>query len=269
MLLKIKVSSTGLNDEIVLTNFPITIGRAPDNTLVLEDSWVSRHHAKIELEDDQLFLTDLGAANGVTLNNRLVKPRVPVVVKLNDLIGIGEYQLWLDDGGTEIPSALNHWVVSPQPMPGLVVTMGEQVFNYSFDAPIISIGRNPDNEIVLDHPMVSRRHGEIRLESGKYILYDVGSTNGFVFEGQPVTQQSLKEGDQFTIPGTNIRFEFRGHIGHLTADRPLRKELTLFRPKAAAAMALLNLEGLSYPIPRSSFTMPRSNAAARATVCAI
>ena len=87
MLLKIKVSSTGLNDEIVLTNFPITIGRAPDNTLVLEDSWVSRHHAKIELEDDQLFLTDLGAANGVTLNNRLVKPRVPVVVKLNDLIG--------------------------------------------------------------------------------------------------------------------------------------------------------------------------------------
>ena len=245
MLLRIQIPRTGLNDEIVLTNFPVTIGRAPDNTLVLEDSRVSRHHAKIELNDGKLILTGLGAANGVYLNDRIIAPRTPVVLEWKDRIGIGEFQLWFEPSATQqAPAVLAHWSVSLQPQPGLIVSMGGQVYRYPFDQSLITIGRNPDSTIILDHPMVSRQHGEIHLQSGKYVLFDIGSTNGFFFEGEPTTQHSLKEGDVLTIPGTDIRFEFHTHIGHVTADRPLRKDIVLFRPKAAAALGLLNLKGM-------------------------
>ena len=244
MLLKIQVPRTGLNDEIVLTSFPITIGRAPDNTLVLEDSWVSRHHLRIEQAAGKLALTDLGAANGVYLNGRLVQPRTPVTFTWSDRIGIGEFQFWFEPGGFQAPSTLDHWTVSLLPPPGLLVAMGDQIFRYPFEQPVISIGRTPDSTVIIDHPMVSRRHAEIHLESGKYVLYDVGSTNGISFQGERITQHSLIDGDLLNIPGTDIRIEFRAHIGYLTADRPLRKELTLFRPKAAAALGLLNLKGM-------------------------
>ncbi len=244
MLLKIQVPRTGLKDEIVLTSFPVTIGRAPDNTLVLDDSWVSRHHVKIDQVDEKLVLTGLGSANGVYLNDLLIQPRTPVTLEWQDRIGIGEFQLWVEPGPSQTPAAPAHWIVSLLPLPGLVVSMGGQVYRYPFDQPVITIGRNPDSSIILDHPMVSRQHAGIRLDSGVYILSDVGSTNGFIFEGQRVAQHPLKDGDQLFIPGTDIRIEFRAHIGHLTADRPLRKEIVLFRPQAAAALGLLNLKGM-------------------------
>jgi ABC-type multidrug transport system ATPase subunit/pSer/pThr/pTyr-binding forkhead associated (FHA) protein len=244
MLLKIQVPRTRLNDEIVLTNFPITIGRAPDNTLVLEDSGVSRHCVKIELDTGNLVLTELGSAHVVTVNNRPVQPRTPLVLNWQDRIGIDEFQLWFEPGGDQAPPAPAHWTISLQPIPGLVISMGGQVFRYPFDRPLITFGRNPDSNIILDHPMVSRHHAEIRLESGKYIIYDVGSTNGLIFEDERISQHTLKDGDQFTILGTDIFIEYRAHIGHLTADRPLRKEIILFRPQAAAALGLLNLKGM-------------------------
>ena len=192
MLLKIQVPQTGLLDEIVLTNFPLTFGRAPDNMLVLEDSRVSRHHGKIELDGEKLILTDLGAANGVVLNNRLIPPRAPVAVNWNDRIGIGEFQLWFEPSTAQASAALAHWTVSLQPQPGLVVSMGGQVYRYPFDQPFITLGRNPDNTIIIDHPMVSRQHGEIYLQSGKYVLFDVGSTNGFVLRASALPSIRLQ-----------------------------------------------------------------------------
>lgn len=47
-------------------NEPLTIGRAADNDVVLEDSTVSSHHLRISLTDNGHFLfEDLGSTNGV------------------------------------------------------------------------------------------------------------------------------------------------------------------------------------------------------------
>ena len=52
---------------------PLTIGRAPDNRLVLRDGRASRHHARIDGRRGSLVLTDLGSTNGSFVNDRLIE----------------------------------------------------------------------------------------------------------------------------------------------------------------------------------------------------
>jgi hypothetical protein len=52
---------------------PLTIGRAPDNGLVLFDGRVSRHHARLYGRRGALLLADLGSTNGSWVNDRRVE----------------------------------------------------------------------------------------------------------------------------------------------------------------------------------------------------
>ncbi len=52
-----------------LTDRPITIGRADDNTLVLKDERASRHHCVIEPHEEGFRIRDLKSRNGTTLND--------------------------------------------------------------------------------------------------------------------------------------------------------------------------------------------------------
>ncbi|HEX5015583.1 MAG TPA: FhaA domain-containing protein [Candidatus Limnocylindrales bacterium] len=52
---------------------PLTIGRAPDNGLVLFDGRVSRHHARLYGRRGALLLADLGSTNGSWVNDRKVE----------------------------------------------------------------------------------------------------------------------------------------------------------------------------------------------------
>jgi hypothetical protein len=51
---------------------PLTIGRAPDNGLVLRDSRASRHHARLYGRRGALLLADLSSTNGSWVNDRRV-----------------------------------------------------------------------------------------------------------------------------------------------------------------------------------------------------
>lgn len=48
----------------------LTIGRKKDNLLILTDSYVSSHHARIFLRDSSYNIEDLGSKNGVYVNNK-------------------------------------------------------------------------------------------------------------------------------------------------------------------------------------------------------
>jgi len=52
-------------------------------------------------------------------------------------------------------------------------------FELPFDVfPVINIGRSPENVICIPDPYVSRLHAKIHYEGGKFLIEDVGSTNG-------------------------------------------------------------------------------------------
>lgn len=74
--------------------------------------------------------------------------------------------------------------------------MGRPVRNYTFDKPVISIGRDPGSDVFVDNPGVSRDH--FRLEKtpgGEYQLVDLGSANGTFVNDQMVHTAVVKNND--------------------------------------------------------------------------
>jgi hypothetical protein len=63
----------------------------------------------------------------------------------------------------------------------------------------LTIGRSPENDLVLDDRRVSRKHAEIRLRLGRYTLYDLSSTNGTFLNGKRVSEVALSQGDRITL----------------------------------------------------------------------
>ena len=55
---------------------PITIGREEDNAIRLNDERASRFHAKIQVDDGRVILTDLDSTNGTRVNGHIVQMRV-------------------------------------------------------------------------------------------------------------------------------------------------------------------------------------------------
>ena len=67
------------------------------------------------------------------------------------------------------------------------------------DAEGVSIGRSPDNRLVIDNPAVSHHHARIFEEDNRLMLQDFGSLNGTFVNGQRVQMISLKPGDSVAI----------------------------------------------------------------------
>ncbi len=65
---------------------PITIGREEDNGIQLNDERVSRFHAKIQEDEEQVILTDLESTNGTRVNGHPVQMHV---LRIGDQISIG------------------------------------------------------------------------------------------------------------------------------------------------------------------------------------
>ncbi len=74
----------------------------------------------------------------------------------------------------------------------------------------LAIGRDVENDLVLDDRRVSRRHAEIRLRLGRYTLYDLQSTNGTFVNGRRVAEVVLSDGDRIAIGGSEVVVQQEG-----------------------------------------------------------
>lgn len=69
-----------------------------------------------------------------------------------------------------------------------------------------TIGRNPENSIVLNDGFVSGTHAEISFENGAWWVLDLGSTNGTQVNSQPLrTKQQLHQGDIVSFGRVHMR----------------------------------------------------------------
>lgn len=60
----------------------------------------------------------------------------------------------------------------------------------------ITIGRGPDNDLVLDHVSLSGSHAVIQNEGGSFKVTDLGSTNGTFMDGEQITEAALVNGSR-------------------------------------------------------------------------
>lgn len=70
------------------------------------------------------------------------------------------------------------------------------------------MGRSRECDLVLDDPNVSRRHAEMRRSGGRWIVVDLGSTNGVRVNGKRIQGEApLSPGDQITLGVSKLTFE--------------------------------------------------------------
>ncbi len=77
------------------------------------------------------------------------------------------------------------------------------------DKETLSIGRGPSNRLVINDPLLSRRHCRISVEFGEIELADLSSLNGTFVNGVPVKKRRLVHGDRIRL-GNSI-FIFLAH----------------------------------------------------------
>ncbi len=102
------LAPSGQRSRAELDTLPYSIGRQPDNNLVLRDNRASRHHAKIVYENGAYQVEDLNSRHGTWVNGERVARRI---LRNSDRIEFGvrdSYQLTFTLDKAEIHRLLDH-----------------------------------------------------------------------------------------------------------------------------------------------------------------
>jgi Protein of unknown function (DUF3662)/Inner membrane component of T3SS, cytoplasmic domain len=86
----LRLTNGGRERTVEVGAMPATIGRAPDNEIVLTDSRISRHHGRLQARRGTLVYTDLGSTNGSRVNGIRADE---IVLGLGDRLQLGDVVL--------------------------------------------------------------------------------------------------------------------------------------------------------------------------------
>src|SRR5881409_1053009 len=85
-------------------------------------------------------------------------------------------------------------------MPKIFLKFNEQVLKeIPLDKPRLTIGRKPDNDLVIDNPAVSGHHALIFSEEGVFFIEDLGSINGTFVNDAKIHKEKLKNSDRVAL----------------------------------------------------------------------
>src|SRR6202022_1969232 len=82
--------------EVPLGTRPVTIGRAPDNDLPVDNLAVSNYHARVYVEAGRLVVEDLDSLNGTFVNDLRVER---ATLHDGDSIWVGKHHIKVDASG--------------------------------------------------------------------------------------------------------------------------------------------------------------------------
>lgn len=184
-----------LGRRIAVGEGGLTLGRAEDCDLVVESERASRSHARIEPGEDAgaYVLTDLQSRHGTLLNGERLNGETRRL-RSGDTIEIGDERMrFLGGEATRVASR-------ELPVSG--------VQSVSFEGPLLTIGRDPANDVVLADPNVSRFHAEVEaLDGARVELRDLGSRNGTRLDGELVTCAPIGAGADIGVGPFRLVFD--------------------------------------------------------------
>jgi len=186
--LAIRVTGRPLR-ELSLDQATFTIGRKPDNDIVLPPSYVSGHHGRLEQRGMAWHYVDLGSTNGTFVNGQRARS---AVLCDGDILRIGDPQ----GNSVSLTFRAAGAVGAPAPVAG-TIHIGATALGTKTS---LLIGRNPQADIPIPAPVVSWRHAHLDRTPHGYIITDQNSTNGTFVNGQHLARPHLlQQGDVVQI----------------------------------------------------------------------
>ncbi len=151
--------------------------------VVMEHPSVSALHAEIRIAGAKVSVTDQ-STNGTFVNGVRVQTKE---LADGDYITFGRY------AGKSLIFRT-----------GLEPTLKVEKVDLAKDR--IRIGRDPTNDVAINHPVVSKHHAEIVKQDGKFFVVDLGSTNGTFVNGIKIKRHQLHELDRIVIGPSELHF---------------------------------------------------------------
>ena len=90
--------------------------------------------------------------------------------------------------------------------PRLVWELGGGKSSYDVTKPTVTIGRDPDNDLVFNHNSVSRHHAKITYDGYGFYITDLNSTNHVFVNGTMQTKSVLRSSDNIQLGQAKIIF---------------------------------------------------------------
>ncbi len=184
----------------------VSVGRDPSNTIALSDEKkASRRHCQVTpVKRDGVEaweLNDLGATNKTRVNG---KPTDRRILTTGDVIQVGKTEIAFEDE-TELErmrEAGSQGVCYLEWLSG--DKKGQKVY---LDQARVTLGRRDSNTIPLGDRMSSGHHAEITKDLNGYTARDLGSTNGTLVNGEPMTEAVLAHGTRLRIGNSHFVFK--------------------------------------------------------------
>lgn len=217
------------------------IGRDPSRaSLVIQHPSVSSQHATVML--DRMSIVDNGSTSGTYVGATKIAAAQPTPIDPNGIIAFGPVPVPVEllmriaqasrGPMPSMPQAAQPSPVqaSPAPMQSMQqpvhsgatpsgqagapgrknkTVLGQLDFGAN-KAPVKSIGRTPDNDIVIQHPQVSSRHALVHNQGGQLFVEDRGSANGTYVRGHrvaPGQRIAIQSGEKFFIGPMPLQIE--------------------------------------------------------------
>lgn len=179
----------------------ITIAVSPEHLEAWQEVQPTLDEVADEIEKDWL-------AEGFRSKN----PLKIALVSSNKLeIGEVDIQAGFTDSALDIgtsPTSLQIITRNPEPealpQQAYFIINGKEQINLA--QPVINIGRRSTSDVLIEDPLVSRDHLQLRAEGGRYLLFDLSSTGGTYINNIRVKTATLKPGDVIRIGRTILIF---------------------------------------------------------------
>jgi ABC-type multidrug transport system ATPase subunit/pSer/pThr/pTyr-binding forkhead associated (FHA) protein len=256
----IEVSSNTSGEKKVypLDKPVLNVGRDVFNDIVINDRIISGLHLQIVRQANQFVLIHPHPERQKTLNGLLYQGRkirgdetFRKSLIRGDLFRIG------DENGTLITLTYNDGTGTEQEtMPA--------VRPFKLSDSEITIGRNPDNKLVLAHPQVSAHHARLVHEGGAYRIFDLNSTNHVYVNSELTTNQLLKLGDEIRIGPYKFVYEST-HLTQYDESNYIRINAHDLKKFGNNNVILLNNISLSIP-PRKLVALVGGSGAGKTTL---
>jgi len=89
--------------------------------------------------------------------------------------------------------------------PEITIKIAGKEITYEIKKLIVKIGRNKDNDIIIDDLTISNKHAIITNEGGEFFLQDIGSTNGIFVNDIKITKSMIRSSDRIRMGKAGLR----------------------------------------------------------------